>query len=51
MMGEKELEVDVNENIQIDNIGIKGTLGLWRLIMTKRPEHLTPRKNEITRNW
>ena len=32
MMGEKELEVD--EDIHINNIVLKGTPGLWRLIMT-----------------
>ena len=41
-MGEKKLELDENDNIHIDNITLKGTAGLWRLIMMKKPERYTP---------
>lgn len=37
-MGNKEVIVDIANNIHIDNIIIKGTKGLWRLIMMKTPE-------------
>ena len=37
-MGDKEVVVDADNNIHIDNIVIKGTFGLWRLIMMKLPE-------------
>ena len=40
-MGEKKLELDEYDNIHIDNIVIKGTPGLWRLIMMKNPETFT----------
>ena len=40
-MGEKKLELDENDNIHIDNITLKGTAGLWRLIMMKKPERYT----------
>ena len=33
MMGEKEIKVDGYNNIHIDNTVLKGTAGLWRLIM------------------
>ena len=38
MMGEKEIKVDGYNNIHIDNTVLKGTPGLWRLIMMKKPE-------------
>ena len=38
MMGDKEIKVDEYNNISIDNTTIKGTKGLWRLIMMKKPE-------------
>ena len=38
MMGDKEIKVDEYNNIFIDNTSIKGTKGLWRLIMMKKPE-------------
>ena len=38
MMGDKEIKVDEYNNIYIDNTTIKGTKGLWRLIMMKKPE-------------
>ena len=38
MMGDKEIKVDEYNNIFIDNTSIKGTKGLWRLIMIKKPE-------------
>ena len=38
MMGEKEITVDGYNNIHIDNTVLKGTPGLWRLIMMKKPE-------------
>ena len=38
MMGDKEIKVDEFNNISIDNTTIKGTKGLWRLIMMKKPE-------------
>ena len=41
-MGEKNLELDENDNIRVDNITLKGTAGLWRLIMMKKPERYTP---------
>ena len=39
MMGDKEIKVDEYNNIFIDNTNIKGTKGLWRLIMMKTPEN------------
>ena len=44
-MGEKKLELDENDNIHIDNITLKGTAGLWRLIMMKKPERYTPEED------
>ena len=41
MMGEKEIKVDGYNNILIDNTIIKGSPGLWRLIMTKTPKAYT----------
>ena len=41
MMGEKEIKVDGYNNILIDNIIIKGSPGLWRLIMMKTPKAYT----------
>ena len=40
MMGNKEITVDDNNNIWLDNgtDSYKGTFGLWRLIMLKSPE-------------
>ena len=38
MMGEKEITVDGYNNIHIDNTVLKGTPGLWRLVMMKKPE-------------
>ena len=38
-MGNKEVIVDEENNIHIDNVVIKGTFGLWRLIMMKTPEN------------
>ena len=38
MMGEKEIKVDGYNNIHIDNTVLKGTPGLWRLIMMKKPD-------------
>ena len=38
MMGDEEIKVDEYNNIFIDNTTIKGTKGLWRLIMMKTPE-------------
>ena len=37
-MGNREVVVDTDNNIHIDDIVIKGTFGLWRLIMMKTPE-------------
>ena len=39
MMDDKEIKVDEYNNIFIDNTTIKGTKGLWRLIMMKTPEN------------
>ena len=41
MMGEKEIKVDGYNNILIDNTIIKGSPGLWRLIMMKTPKAYT----------
>ena len=38
MMGEKEIKVDESNNIHVDDIVIKGTPGLWELIMMNKPE-------------
>ena len=38
MMGNKEIEVDDDFNIQVDNSTFKGTKGLWNLITFKYPE-------------
>ena len=38
MMGDEEIKVDEFNNISIENTTIKGTKGLWRLIMMKKPE-------------
>ena len=38
MMGDEEIKVDEFNNISIENTTIKGTKGLWRLIMMKTPE-------------
>ena len=37
-MGDKEIKVDEFNNILLDDVAIKGTKGLWRLIMMKTPE-------------
>ena len=41
-MGDKEVVVDETNNIHIDDVIIKGTFGLWRLIMMKTPEMYEP---------
>ena len=41
-MGNKEVIVDEENNIHIDDVVIKGTFGLWRLIMMKTPENYEP---------
>ena len=38
IMGDKEVTVDEYNNIRIDNTVFKGSTGLWRLIMMKKPE-------------
>ena len=38
MMGDKEINVDKDDNIHVDEVIFKGTKGLWRLIMMKKPE-------------
>ena len=42
MMGEKEIKVDKDDNIFVDEAGFKGTRGLWRLIMMKKPTVFDP---------
>lgn len=42
MMGEKEIKVDKDNNIFVDETGFKGTRGLWRLIMMKKPTVFDP---------
>ena len=37
-MGDKEVTVDEYNNIRVDNTVFKGSTGLWRLIMMKKPE-------------
>ena len=38
IMGDKEVTVDEYNNIRVDNTVFKGSTGLWRLIMMKKPE-------------
>ena len=38
MMGNKVITVDEYDNIRVDNTSFKGSRGLWRLIMMKKPE-------------
>ena len=38
MMGDKEINVDKDDNIHVDEVTFKGTKGLWRLIMMKTPK-------------
>ena len=38
MMGNKVITVDEYDNIRVDNTSFKGSKGLWRLIMMKKPE-------------
>ena len=38
MMGDQEIKVDEHDNIHVDEASFKGTKGLWRLIMMKKPE-------------
>ena len=42
MMGEKEIKVDKDDNIFVDEAGFKGSRGLWRLIMMKKPTVFDP---------
>ena len=42
MMGNKEVEVDDQNNIHLDNVAFKGTKSLWNLIMHKTPEDFEP---------
>ena len=35
MMGDKEINVDKDDNIHVDDAIFKGTKGLWRLVMMK----------------
>ena len=42
MMGEKEIKVDKDDNIFVDEASFKGTRGLWRLIMMKKPTVFDP---------
>ena len=46
MMGNKVIKVDEYNNIHLDNTVIKGTVGLWRLIMMKSPEVYEPEDSE-----
>ena len=41
MMGEKEIAVDEDSNISVDNVTYKGTSGLWSLIMLATPKDFT----------
>ena len=38
MMGDKEINVDKDDNIHVDEVIFKGTKGLWRLVMMKKPD-------------
>ena len=38
MMGDKEINVDKDDNIHVDDAILKGTKGLWRLVMMKKPD-------------
>ena len=38
MMGNKVITADEYDNIRVDNTSFKGSKGLWRLIMMKKPE-------------
>ena len=38
MMGDKEINVDKDDNIHVDEVTFKGTKGLWRLVMMKKPD-------------
>ena len=38
MMGDKEINVDKDDNIHVDEAIFKGTKGLWRLVMMKKPD-------------
>ena len=47
MMGEKEIKVDGYNNILIDNTIIKGSPGLWRLIMMKTEKAYTSEEERV----
>ena len=38
IMGDKDVTVDEYNNIRVDNTVFKGSTGLWRLMMMKKPE-------------
>ena len=40
MMGDKEINVDKDDNIHVDEAIFKGTNGLWRLVMMKKTRRL-----------
>ena len=42
MMGDKEINVDKDDNIHVDEVTFKGTKGLWRLVMMKKPKVYEP---------
>ena len=42
MMGDKEINVDKDDNIHVDEVTFKGTKGLWRLVMMKNPKVFEP---------
>ena len=42
MMGDKEIKVDEHDNIHVNEASFKGTKGLWRLIMMKKPKVYEP---------
>ena len=45
MMGTKKVTFDATSNIYIDGEKYKGTLGLWKLIMMKKPPKWEDRKD------
>ena len=42
MMGDTEIKVDEHDNIHVNEASFKGTKGLWRLIMMKKPQVYEP---------
>ena len=42
MMGDTEIKVDEHDNIHVNEASFKGTKGLWRLIMMKKPKVYEP---------